>query len=279
MLDDRVPRTAVGAVCYDSVPASATPVPSCPSGYTLVTTPLPFSPPLRQCKDSVAATATYSCSSGYTPSGTSCYKYVYTSPTGGSCPSGYTPFFNGFAHLCRKKVTTTATVTYDCDDAPAGYTLSGQDCVKTTTKPPTRPTIYYCVPGYTLNTENNTCSRTPTRITVDGCESVPVGEPRYELQVTITATTTTKTCTRTITIPAETRPTCPPPPEGERPYTLTTTHTSDGQTVYNCTNNADSDDDDDDSTTLPPPLLCSDSEIVSALGSLITQHRGGSMAL
>ena len=398
-----------GVFCYDSVAATATPSYSCPSGYSLVTTPLPFSSPLRQCKDSVAATATYSCPSGYTLSGTSCYKYLYTSPTGGSCPSGYTLTYNGLFYLCRKKVTTTVTVTYDCDDAPAGYTLSGtrctdtvaptvtntydcddapagytlsgtlctdtvaptvtntydcddapagytlsgtlctdtvaptysntydcddapagytlsgtlctdtvtptysntydcddapagytlsgtlctdtvtptysntydcddapagytlwgtlctdtvtptysntydcddapagytlsgtlctdtvtptysntydcddapagytlsgQDCIKITTQDPTPTTIYYCDPGYTLNPENNTCTgtitTTPTKITIDGCPTVPPGEPHYQLVTTTTATTTTKTCTRTITVTAETTHTCP----------------------------------------------------------------------
>ncbi|MCY3952268.1 MAG: hypothetical protein OXG69_06940, partial [bacterium] len=79
---------------------------------------------------------------------------------------------------------------------------------------PTRPTIYYCDAGYILNTgEDNTCSRTitttPTEITVDGCPSVPTGEPLYKLTTATTATTTITTCTRTITIPATTPRSCP----------------------------------------------------------------------
>ena len=41
--------------------------------------------------------------------------------------------------------------------------------------------------------------------------------------------TAAKTCTRTITIAAERGPTtCPPPPDGQRPYTLTVTDNGDG---------------------------------------------------
>ena len=53
---------------------------------------------------------------------------------------------------------------------------------------------------------------------------------------------------RTITIPAETGPpTCPPPPDGQRPYRLTVTDHGDGP-EYTCTQQQD-----DDTTTLPPP--------------------------
>ena len=45
----------------------------------------------------------------------------------------------------------------------------------------------------------------------------------------MTAMTAAKTCRRTITIAAERgSPTCPPPPDGQRPYTLTVTDNGDG---------------------------------------------------
>ena len=382
-----------GYRCEKSAPAASKTTYSCSTGYSLVSVPMGG----QYCRKTTAATAKYSCDSGYTLSGTTCSKYTYTSPTGRTCPSGYTPFFNGFAYLCRKKLTTTATVTYscssgtlsgsncvftatptskttysctlgrlsgsncvfttkptpettyscssgrlsgsncvftttptpettyscssgrlsgsnciltatptskttyscssgrlsasncvftatptpkttysctsgrlsgsncilttapiytyDCDDAPDGYELSGSECTKTTTAIPTPTTINYCDDGYELNTENNTCNKTittvPNKITTHSCPT----DQGYQLTTIATATTTTRTCKRTITIAAETGPPmCPPPPEGEASYTLTITTNSDGQTTHTCTNNAADDDDDDDETTLPPPL-------------------------
>ena len=151
----------------------------------------------------------YSCRAGRL-SGSQCvFTASPTTETVYSCRAGRLS-----GSRCVLSVPPTSTVTYDCDDAPAGYTLSGQDCVKKTTKSPTRPTIYYCDAGYILNTgEDNTCSRTitttPTEITVDGCPSVPTGEPLYKLTTATTATTTITTCTRTITIPATTPRSCP----------------------------------------------------------------------
>ena len=375
-----------GHRCERSVAAKATTRLECRTGYSLVTVPLGG----RYCSRSVSAAASYSCDSGYTRSGTNCYKYTYTSLTGSKCPTGSTLFYNGIFYLCRKKITTPATVTYscssgrlsgskcvftatptskttyscssgrlsgtkcvftatptskttyscssgrlsgtkcvftatptskttyscnagtlsgskcvftaaptskttyscntgtlsgskcvftaaptskttyscssgrlsgsncvfttaatasikyDCDDAPAGYTLSGEDCTKTTTEPPTRPTIHYCDPGYNHNPNNNTCKQptiTPaTKLTAYGCPSVPPSEPRYRLVATTTATGTTRTCERTIAVAAATTPTCPEPAEGEDPYTLTVTTDSDGRTTHNCTPPADDED-------------------------------------
>ena len=319
----------------ESVPASSLTRYACSKGYALVVTVVPFGTPLRQCKKSVPATArwqyvcsegyslvrvplggqycrksvpataTYSCPSRYKRSGTTCYRYLYTNPSGTRCPTGYAIIYNGLFYLCRKKLTIaatvsyscrsgrlsgsecvftatpttetvyscrsgrlsgsecvftatpttetvyscrsgrlsgskcistsapTSTVTYHCDNAPAGYTISGKRCVKTTTRTATQTTAYYCDRGYTHDTGDNTCSRTitstPTEITVYGCPSVPPGEPPYRLRTTTTATTAAKTCTRTITIAAERGPpTCPPPPDGQRPYTLTVTDNGDG---------------------------------------------------
>jgi len=299
----------------DSWPSSSTEY-SCDGDYDLVVTPVPFGTPLRQCKKSepassstkyvcakgyslvtiplggqycrksVAATAKYSCPSGYARSGATCYKYTYRSLTGATCPAGYTVIYNGLYFLCRKKLTKaatatfscsagrlsgsqcvftatptsepvyscsagrksgsncvltgtlTTTVTYDCDDAPSGYTLSDENCVKTTTKNPSPTTDYYCDPGYNHDSENNMCSRT---ITTHACRTT------YNPTITVTATGTTTSCTRTITIPAETGPpTCPAVPEGEPAYQLSVTDHGDGP-EYTCTQQQD-----DDTTSTPP---------------------------
>ncbi len=151
--------------CYRSVPATPSTTYSCRAGYSLVTL-LVGGAITRYCRRTVAATATYSCDSGYTLDGTSCYKYLYASPTGGTCPAGYTVFFNGFAHLCRKKVTTTATVTYSC---ATGYTLSGSSCTRTVA--PIATTTYSCATGYTLSGSTCTRSVAPTATTTYSCPS------------------------------------------------------------------------------------------------------------
>ena len=112
---------------------------------------------------------------------------------------------------CVFTATPIFTVTYDCDNAPAGYTLSGQNCVKTTTQTPTPTptTVNYCDAGYEINTENNTCTKTvtttPTKFTTYSC---PTGQG-YELITTATAIGTTRTCRRTITIAATIPRSCP----------------------------------------------------------------------
>ncbi len=151
--------------CYRSVPATPSTTYSCPAGYSLVTT-IVGGGISRYCRRTVAATATYSCDSGYTLSGTTCYKYLYATPTGGTCPAGYTVFFNGFAHLCRKRVTTTATVTYSCD---SGYTLSGSTCTRTVV--PTATVTYSCASGYALSGQTCTRSVAPTASTTYSCPS------------------------------------------------------------------------------------------------------------
>ena len=72
---------------------------------------------------------------GYTRSGTTCYKYTYTSLTGRTCPAGYTLIYSGLYRLCRKKLTTTTTAT--------GTTTT---CTRTITIPATIPRN--CPAGY-----------------------------------------------------------------------------------------------------------------------------------
>jgi hypothetical protein len=151
--------------CYRSVAASGSTVHECRSGYRLVSR-LVGGSSVRLCERTVAASAAYSCDSGYTRSGRFCSKHIYTSPRNGSCPAGYTAFFNGFAHLCRKKVTVAATVTYSC---LRGYTLSGRTCTRRVA--PTSRTTYSCDAGYTLS--GRTCTRrvAPTAATTYSCDA------------------------------------------------------------------------------------------------------------
>ena len=180
--------------CYRSVPAKATTSYECRSGYRLVSR-LVGGSITRVCQRTVAATASYSCDRGYTRSGRSCSKYIYTSLTNGACPAGYTVFFNGFAHLCRKKVTVDATVTYSCAGgyslsgstctrsvAPtsrvtyscaSGYSLSGRTCTRSVA--PTSRVTYSCASGYTLSGTNCTRSVAPTSRVTHDCDDAPAG--------------------------------------------------------------------------------------------------------
>jgi len=320
-----------GRRCERSLPAKATTTYSCSAGYRLVRIPLGG----QYCRKSTPATATYVCPGGYTRSGATCSKYAYKDLTGARCPAGYTVVFNGLVFLCRKRVTTPATVTYscasgrlsgtdcvltatptatvtyscaagrlsgaecvltatpksttsysctkgtlsdtdcvltasprsktayscdsgalsgtrcvitappkatvtyDCDDAPPGYTLSGTDCVKTTTGQPARPTVYTCRGGYDRNEPPGgagppTCTKTDTvdatvTITPASCPAVPRGEPEYRLVTERVATATRRACIRTVTADATVTRTymCP------RNYRLETT-TAGGDTDHTC---------------------------------------------
>ena len=114
----------------------------CPSGYSSYNE--------TQCRKISSTSA--SCPSGYTQSGSTCYKYSYASKTCpadyssysstqcrkivssgslssiGVCPSDYS-LSNG---TCEKTVTTPATATITC---PSGSTQQGSNCIKTSTVP------------------------------------------------------------------------------------------------------------------------------------------------
>ena len=100
---------------------------------------------------------------------------------------------------CSKTLATTPTAntSYHCNDAPPGYSLSDEDCTKTTTKQPTRPTItgefqsrcthsvtpnfrtsHHCnnaPPGHTLSGANCTHTVSPTSRVVYDCDDAPAG--------------------------------------------------------------------------------------------------------
>jgi conjugal transfer mating pair stabilization protein TraN len=184
-------------------------------------------------KVTVAATTTYSCSRGYTLSGRTCTRRVApTSTTTYSCDAGYTLSGSN----CTRRVAPTSRVVYDCDDAPAGYTLSGTNCVRTTTKPPTRPTIYTCRADYTRTdtADKPTCTQidiidATVTTTPRGCDATPPDEPPYQLQEDHIAGTITHTCERTVTVDATITNTYTCPTR----YKLNKT-TNDKQTKHTC---------------------------------------------
>ncbi|MCY4102816.1 MAG: hypothetical protein OXG55_06095, partial [bacterium] len=136
-------------------------------------------------------------------------------------------------------LTEPPTVTYDCDDAPTGYTLSGQNCVKVTTRAPTRPTIYTCPATHAPvepadPADPPTCTKTDTidatvTTTPRSCRKVPAGEPPYQLYEDHVAGTVKHTCQRTTTKTALTVTThkCP------KGYTLHKT-VHDDETEHTC---------------------------------------------
>lgn len=107
-----------------------------------------------------SATTNYTCPTGYTRSGTSCYMTTSTTApatyVGQTCPAGYT--------------YTAGTTNYTC---PSGKTLVGTKCSETTTTTSAANVTYSCAAGETLN--GTTCSKTTTTTqpptTTYGCSS------------------------------------------------------------------------------------------------------------
>ncbi len=126
---------------------------TCPNGGTLGSN--------HKCTITTSATAdtTYTCPSGYTKNGTSCYKVYDATYTAGtttySCPSGYTR--NGTKCYKTYDATYTAgTTTYTC---PSGYTRNNTKCYKTYDATYTAgSTSYSCPQGGTRN--GTTCTKT-----------------------------------------------------------------------------------------------------------------------
>lgn len=123
---------------------------SCPSGYTRDGT---------TCYKTETRTATpttstsYSCPSGYTKDGSSCYRLEtsYADPAVTvtySCPSGYTKDGTKCYRTETTTVAATVNVKYSC---PEGYGLDGTKCYKTSsqTATPTKTVTYSCPSGYT----------------------------------------------------------------------------------------------------------------------------------
>ena len=150
--------------------ANTTTTYSCPTGYTLSGTtcypPLVTPPP-------TAATATYSCPSGSTLSGTSCQALSYAATGTYSCPGGKT--LSGSQCITP---TVSATVSYSC---PSGNTLSGTSCYP----PPVGATVSYtcpsgntltgtsCQPPATSAAITYTCAA-GTQLSGSSCVSAPV---------------------------------------------------------------------------------------------------------
>ena len=103
----------------------------------------------------------YSCPSGYSKNGSTCYKTVSNTDTKNAtftCPSGYT--VSGTS--CKKTISSTDTknATFTC---PSGYTVSGTSCTKKYQETEKinateNPATYYCKSGYILS--GTKCERT-----------------------------------------------------------------------------------------------------------------------
>ncbi|QIR16322.1 Ig-like domain-containing protein [Shewanella aestuarii] len=119
---------------------------SCASGYTLNTS-------TNQCDKTEVTSYLYSCSAGFTLSGTVCNKFE-TQAFSYQCNTGYT--LSG--STCSK--LETANFSYSCS---TGYTLSGSSCSKLETQAFT----YSCSAGYTLS--GSSCSKLETQAFTYSC--------------------------------------------------------------------------------------------------------------
>jgi len=173
---------------------------SCPSGWSRS-----GSTCYKTTTDTRSATASYSCPSGYSRSGTTCSKKTTSTinaTASYSCPSGYTKS----GTKCTKTATDTkdASKSYTC---PNGGTLSGSKC--TITKDATKTTTYTCPAGYTLSGSKCTKTYNATPHQGTGAYSCPNGGTLNGKKCTITTDATAH--------PGQTVLTCP---EG---YTLNKT--------------------------------------------------------
>lgn len=112
------------STCYQNTATNS--VGYCASGFSLNTGN-------GNCERTLSTSVTYSCSSGWTLSGTRCNR------------------------------TLTQPVTYSCS---SGWSLSGASCNRTLTK----PVVYSCNSGYTTHTAT-TCYSTSASMTVGACAS------------------------------------------------------------------------------------------------------------
>ena len=97
-------------------------------------------------------TVTYSCPSGYTLNGSTCYKSINATYTGGTttytCPAGYTRS-GSTCYYTINATANTGTGSYSC---PLGYTLSGTTCYKSYAATYTGgTTTYSCPANYNLS--------------------------------------------------------------------------------------------------------------------------------
>ncbi len=151
--------TSLSSVCNPQV-LSATPVYSCPTGYTLsgsvcsknvvgegtttasgTQTSAAVIPTIASTTQvSVAPTVTYTCSSGATLSGTSCQS---TDTVGIVANSTY-----------AKSASGLFSYVYSCS---SGYVLKGQRCYSTAVSITPGVAVYSCATGYTLNATTKMC--------------------------------------------------------------------------------------------------------------------------
>lgn len=127
-------------------------VDTCPSGYTYVGS--------SKCeKVTTQAPSSYSCSAGWSVSGTNCTRTLTVSETR-TCNSGFTIATPDYPTQCYNN-----TYTNNVGNCKFGYTLSGTTCNGSLTQ----PAGYECSPGWVLSADK--CNQTLTAAATVNCAS------------------------------------------------------------------------------------------------------------
>ena len=161
-----VTTTVFPAVTAPAPTATEVTAPTVTATTTQVTPPILTTPSPTPTTTSVPATVAYTCSTGYTLTGTTCSKTTQnTTGTAASvtttCPSGSTLRTSASgATSCVSTAShsiTPPTNTYSC---PAGATLNTttHTCYSSTTTSIPATATYTCPSNYTLDTITNSCS-------------------------------------------------------------------------------------------------------------------------
>lgn len=192
--------------------SGATPLQSCPNGAPLVN---------GRCQAMVesqesATISSYTCSAGYSVSGSDCVKTetIPASITSYTCPPGST--LSGSNCITTTTTTQAAAIVYSC---PAGSTLSGANCLSSESIPATT-TSYTCPAGQTVSgssclktesiapTSSNTC---PSGYTLSGSSCVrtftSAATPVYSCSAGYTLSGST--CSKTVQAAASITYNCP----------------------------------------------------------------------
>lgn len=129
----------------------------------------------------------YTCSAGFTLSGTTCTETQAATASGYSCPAGYV--LSGTS--CTNNQSQAATPTYTC---PPGWTRAGTICSGPVTQP--AGTVYACPTGWTL--AGTTCTQTSSQA-ASPSYSCPAG---YTLAGTVCQEVLTQASSPTYSCPA-----------------------------------------------------------------------------
>lgn len=154
-VDATNPWTLVGSSCTRSITstinAKAVPIYSCTEGYTLVDNTC-----FKSNVDTIPAIENKFCPTGFIKSGSNCIKVAATTNyvDSMSCPSGFT-LVAGNSTTCYLSSTVAAQITYGC---PAGFTLAGNLCSKSSSENKPAQENYNCPVDYLWN--GTTCAKT-----------------------------------------------------------------------------------------------------------------------